>query len=128
MILMDTHVWLWWVGDQPKLPLPLRRRLQKASALVVSAISCWEVGMLVEGGRLKFHVPAKIAIEQACSAHNIHVHPVSDSIATRAGLLGSSFHGDPADRLIVATALELDIPIATKDERIRAWRKVETIW
>ncbi len=55
------------------------------------------------------------------------VIPVTESIATEAGLL-ESFHGDPADRIIVSTALELRVPLATRDERIRASRRIETVW
>jgi len=58
----------------------------------------------------------------------VRVLPVTDAIAVEAGLLGPTFHGDPADRIIVATALELGMVLITRDERIRGWGRVKTLW
>jgi PIN domain nuclease of toxin-antitoxin system len=84
--------------------------------------------MLVEHGRLELYPTARAGIRQALSAPKVRVVPVTDAIATEAGLLGSAFHGDPADRIIVATALELDLVLVTRDERIRAFPRVRTTW
>lgn len=106
MIVLDTHAWLWWVGDHGKLPARLRRRLADAPALAISAISCWEAAVLIERGRLDLAPDARTGIRQACSVPKLHILPVTEQVATEAGLLGAEFHGDPADRLIVATARE----------------------
>jgi PIN domain nuclease of toxin-antitoxin system len=95
---------------------------------VISAISCWEVGMLVEKGRLRLRGDTRLAIQQALQVPGLRVAAVTETIATEAGLLGRTFHGDPADRLIVATAVELGAPIVTKDERICASDVVRTLW
>lgn len=84
--------------------------------------------MLVEHGRLRLRGGARLAIRDALSVARLRVVPVSESIAMEAGLLGRDFHGDPADRIIVATALELRASLATKDERIRASKLVATLW
>ena len=128
MIVLDTHAWLWWAGDHSRLPLRLRRRLSGDDELVISAISCWEAAMLVERGRLTLAPDGRSGIRRAAAIPNLRVVEVDESIAIDAGLLGADFHGDPADRIIVATALQLRVPLATKDERIRTSRRVETVW
>jgi PIN domain nuclease of toxin-antitoxin system len=126
--MLDTHAWLWWAADRAKLPRKLQQRLIKERELVVSAISCWEIGMLIERGRLKLRGDARTGIRDALSIAHLRVVPVSDAIATEAGLLGPAFHGDPADRIIVATALDLRVRLVTKDDRIRESSLVGTLW
>ncbi len=128
MIVLDTHTWLWWAGDHERLPARLRRGLAAEEDLVISAISCWEAAMLIERGRLTLAPDGRSGIRRAASIPNLRVADVTEAIATNAGLLGPDFHGDPADRIIVATALELNAPLATKDERIRRSRRVEVLW
>jgi PIN domain nuclease of toxin-antitoxin system len=128
VIVLDTHAWLWWAADRAKLPKKLQRRLSSARELAISAISCWEVGMLVERGRLRLRGDTRMGIRDALSLDKLRVIPVTDAIAIEAGLLGPSFHGDPADRLIVATALDLCATLVTKDERIRRSKLVVTLW
>jgi len=83
--------------------------------------------MLIQRGRLELAPDARSGIRDACSIPYLRVVPVTESIAIEAGLL-SDFHRDPADRITAATALELRTPLATRDERIRSWRYVETLW
>jgi PIN domain nuclease of toxin-antitoxin system len=128
VIVLDTHAWLWWAGDHERLPRRLRRRLAADDDLVISAISCWEAAMLVERGRLTLAPDARSGIRRATTVPNLRVMDVTEAIATDAGLLGAAFHGDPADRIVVATALHLKVPLVTKDERIRSSRRVETLW
>jgi PIN domain nuclease of toxin-antitoxin system len=127
VILLDTHTWLWWAGDHSKLPARLLRRLAAERALAISAVSCWEAATLVRHGRLELAPDARTGIRDACAIPTLRVVPVTESIAIEAGLL-DDFHGDPADRIIVATALELRVPLATRDDRIRAAKRVETVW
>ena len=126
--MLDTHAWLWWAADRSKLPRKLQQRLSGERDLVLSAISCWEVGMLIERGRLRLRGDARAGIREALSIARLRVVPVSDAIATEAGLLGSGFHGDPADRIIVATALDLRVRLVTKDARIRDSGLIGTLW
>ena len=83
--------------------------------------------MLIQRGRLELAPDARAGIRDACAIPNLRVVPVTESIAIEAGLL-SDFHGDPADRIIAATALELRTPLATRDDRIRSWKGIETLW
>jgi PIN domain nuclease of toxin-antitoxin system len=128
VILLDTHAWIWWAGDHAKLSARARRRLAAEADLGISAMSCWEAGMLIEHGRLELRPTARAGILAAVGAPKVRVLPVTDAIGVEAGLLGPSFHGDPADRIIVATALELGLVLVTRDERIRGWGRVKTLW
>ena len=83
--------------------------------------------MLVRRGRLELAPDTRTGIREACAIPNLRVFPVTESIAIEAGLL-EDFHGDPADRIIVSTALELHAALATRDHRIRRSKRIETIW
>ncbi len=128
MILLDTHAWLWWCADRKKLPKSLVKRLEKEKELLVSAISTWEICMLVQKGRLSLTAEPRTAIRALSTAPKVRVVDITDAIATEAALMPSTFHGDPADRFIVATALDLRARLVTKDERITSANIVETIW
>ena len=84
--------------------------------------------MLTQVGRLKLRGDARSGIREALSIDKLRVIPVSDAIAIDAGLLGRAFHGDPADRIIVATAQALRATLVTKDERIQGSGLVTTLW
>lgn len=128
MILLDTHAWLWWAADHDKLPARLRRRLAAERQLGISAMSCWEAAMLIRHGRLELAADARVGLRDACAIPKLRIVPVTDGIAIEAGLLSGDFPGDPADRIIVATALDLRVPLVTRDERIRSSQLLETVW
>lgn len=120
MILLDTHIWLWWVHDDPipdelKLALDMR---EDDDRLAVSVISCWEIAKLVELGRL--HLPTRIEewFDDALDPSGIDLLPLTPQIAAEACRLPGEFHRDPADQIIVATARIYDIPLATADGKI----------
>ena len=128
MIVLDTHAWVWWVAGSKNLGARARRRIRSSERVLVPAISTWEVAMLVQKGRLEFDRPLLSWIRQALTDPHVELVPLTPEIAVRAAGLGANFPGDPADRLIVATALESRAPLATKDERLRRWEGVETFW
>ena len=120
MIVLDTHTWLWLVSE-PKRVGPKVRNAGVGS-LVLSAISAWEVATKVAQGRLSLDRPTVDWIVAAHDDQEIRSEPVSLPIAIRAGGLGAEgFHGDQADRIIVATAMMLRCPLASKDVKIREW-------
>lgn len=84
--------------------------------------------MLIERGRLVLAPNARAGIRAACAIPKLQVVPVTERIATEAGLLAASFHGDPADRIIVATAIDQRATLVTRDQRIRASKQVQTFW
>jgi len=120
-VLLDTHVWVWLVegraGVRPEA-VELMELAGAESFLRVSVISAWEIGMLEARGRLRFDVPCEEWLEQAYGLPGLSLMPLTPSICVRSSRLPGDFHGDPADRLIVATARELGAVLLTRDEPI----------
>ena len=126
MIVLDTHVWVWWVQGEPKLPRSAvqRRDQEEATGLGVSAISCWEIAKLVEHGRLALPCPVEDWLTTALGYPGVELMPISPRIAVESTQLPGAFHHDPADQLIVATARVLGCPLMTADHKIRAYPHV----
>ncbi len=120
MIVLDTHAWIWWLRRSPELSPHVAELLDQADQLVLPSIVIWEVAMLVRKQRLQ--LPADqdldLFVRIALAHSRTRLWPLTPGIGIRAGMIGPQLHGDPADRLIVATALELGAPLATRDERI----------
>lgn len=131
MIVLDTHAWIWWVGQSPELPTKVRRlldRSKKRDRIHVSSISTWEVAMLVARERLVLRTPVEDWLAQSEALPFLHFVPVDNRIALRSVRLPEPFHKDPADRIIVATALQLGARLVTRDEKLRRYAPVETVW
>lgn len=126
MILLDTHAWVWWVGRTSKLSKPAARAIKKATHVGISAITLWEVASLEDAGRLRFDRALHAWLAAACD--ETEVVALSSAIAIRSTHLSPNFHKDPADRLIVATAVELDIQLVTADEKIHGYSGVRWVW
>lgn len=121
MILLDTHVLLWTSYGDRRLGLRARRFLEaewSAENVGVSAVSFWEVAMLVRKDRLGLEVTPEDWRRRQLAEGLVEI-PVDGGIAVRAGLL-ADLHGDPADRIIVATALA-GHTLATGDREILDW-------
>ena len=120
-VLLDTHVWVWLMegrsGVSPEA-VQLMERAGEESFLRVSTISAWEIGMLEARGRLRFDIPCEEWVEHAFGLPGLSLMPLTPSICVRSSRLPGVFHGDPADRLIVATARELGAVLLTRDEQI----------
>jgi PIN domain nuclease of toxin-antitoxin system len=95
--------------------------------LAVSAISCWEVSMLVERGRLELAKDLDEWLELALHPSGVSLIPISPEIAMASTRLPGKFHRDPADQIIVATSRVLNVPLATCDEKIRAYPYVHLL-
>jgi PIN domain nuclease of toxin-antitoxin system len=128
MIVLDTHAWIWWAAGSRRLPAVARHAIDGATALGVCAISLWEVAMLVAQRRLELDRDALEWVKQALALPRVELVPISPAIAIGAAGLPSAFPGDPADRLIVATALDRRVAIVTRDTRIRQFAGVATVW
>ena len=130
MIVLDTHAWLWWISESSELSVSARETIERADALVIPAIVCWEIALLVARGRLSELVPATLAefLDTVLRHATTQLAPLTPQIAVRASQLGPDFHKDPADRLIAATALELNAPLVTRDARMRAFAPLQTTW
>jgi PIN domain nuclease of toxin-antitoxin system len=132
MILLDTHALVWWVADAKRLPAKARRALEAAvkanESVAVSSISLWEVAMLVARKRLTFTIDADTWISSVEALPFLTFVPVDNRIALRSVQLDGFPHGDPADRIIVATALGLGATLVTADRRVRAYKALATLW
>ncbi len=128
MIVLDTHAWVWWATSSPRLSKHAARAIHAARAVYISAISCWEVAMLVAKGRLVFDRDVERWLDLALKLPGVELVPLSPRIAVRSARLEAGFLGDPADCIILATALEYGCGIVSKDERIRSHRQVRAIW
>lgn len=122
MILLDTHVLLWLDSDAPQLGAEARSVIQAAwqvNAVAVSAISFWEVAMLQQRDRISLPVPPQRWRDDWRAAGLMEV-PVHGHVALAAVAL-ETFHADPADRFIAATALEHNAELITADQAILSW-------
>ena len=113
MILLDTHIWIWWIHGEKSLPKDHSLFIEehKKNGLGVSAISCWEVAKLVEKNRLHLPCPTGEWISQALAYPHIHLLDLAPAISVQSTELPGAFHKDPADQIIVATSRVLDIPL-----------------
>ena len=119
--LLDTHVFLWWLGDRERLSPDQRRVVTAADAdapLLVSDISIWEVAMLHSLGRIRLTIPLREWLGKAVAPPSVRRQGISPAIAAEVAALPDSFHRDPADRILVATARVLGATLLTQDRRI----------
>ena len=123
VILLDTHVLIWLDSGDPRLGETALTAIDKAfkeNTLFVSAISFWEVAMLIEKKRLEISVPAGQWRKQLLD-NGLQEIVLKGDIAIQSANL-PYFHGDPADRIIVASALNAGIDLCTADKKILAWK------
>jgi len=125
VILLETHIWVWWVSNDPRLPGDYSRFIgsERGNGLGISAISCWEVAKLVEHNRLQLSISVDQWISQALQPPVILL-PLSPDIAVESTRLPGNFHRDPADQIIVATARRYACALVTLDCRIRSYPHV----
>ena len=127
VIVADTHAWLWWLSTKESLSSTARQRLDFEDVVGVSMISLLEISTAVTRGRIELDMPLRPWIASALQRTRTILLPIEIDIAVEAGSMTSGV-GDPADRLIVATALHHRAPLVTRDGRIRESGLVETIW
>ena len=129
-VLLDTHVWVWWLTPRSPLSAAERGALDTGATrgeLFISAISMWETQVLYKKGRLELPLPFPEWLRRATDDRMLTVLPVDVEVILALDNLPKSFHGDPADRLIVATARAHALSLATRDIAIRKARATK-IW
>jgi PIN domain nuclease of toxin-antitoxin system len=126
-MFLDTHAWLWWCGEDRQLSARARKEIDGATRLFVSPISCLEIATAVAQQRVHFDRDVLAWLRTALARPRIELAPISAEIATLAGQM-VKMHGDPADRLIVSSALTLNVPLVTKDRRLHKLAGLITIW
>ena len=128
--LLDTHVLIWWLNDPGRLSSRQRTVVATASRespLLVSDISLWEVATLHRLGRIVLTLPLREWLDKAAAPPLVRRHGISPAIAAELAALPDSFHRDPADRILVATALVLGATLLTQDRRIVDAALVDTL-
>ena len=131
MIVLDTHAWIWWVSNPEFLSEKAKQIIDEAVVnrnVLISTISTWEVAMLVSRGRLKLTMPPDDWVAASEALPFFDFVPVSNSIALKSVQLPGVLHNDPADLIIIATAISLGAVLVTKDENIRNYEHVKTVW
>ena len=131
MILLDTHALVWWVNGGPALSSRAQRAIRASLAdgpAGVSAISAFEIATAVRRGRLDLGVAAEQWLRDVAILPDLSFLPVTPDIARIAGSFDTTMPGDPADRLIAATALSLGVPLVTADHRLRGYPNLKTVW
>ena len=119
--LLDTHVLLWWLEGGRRLSRAQKRVIDRAQAdvpLWVSDITLWEIAVAFELGRIKLRLPLRDWLEAAVAPPLVQRVGISPPIAAELAVLPPTFHRDPADRILVATARALGATLLTRDERI----------
>lgn len=129
MIVLDTHIWVWWVHEDERLTQPQRDAIgaSETDVIGVSAISCWEVAKLVQAGRLELPGALEEWFDQALSYPGVQLLALTPEIAIESTRLPGEFHRDPADQIIVATARVYGCPLLTADDKIVNYSHVTTI-
>ena len=131
MIILDTHIGIWWSDEISRLTasqisaIAQERRIQ--GSIGISAITCWEIAMLVERQRVTLQLDALSWLHRLLNYPDVELLPITPEIAVRAYSLPEPFHRDPADRLLVATAIEWDCLLLTDDRQILDYPHVNTI-
>jgi len=127
-VVLDSHVLHWWSVESGRISRTATHAIATADELLVADITWWELAWLASQERITVTVP--IASWLAQLATQVRTIAVTPRIAATAALLPSTFPGDPADRLIYATAIETGLRLVTRDERLRAHRAPRpiTLW
>ncbi len=124
MIVLDTHIWLWWLQQSPKLKPDWQDLIDTEERVGVSAISCFEVAWLVRHDRIRLTQPLELWFEMALEGSAIELLPITPLIAQRSVAL-PEHHRDPQDRLIIATALQHRARLISADEKFSMYDELD---
>lgn len=126
-LLIDTHYWIWYVAaNRERLTdqnIHIIREAANSGSLLVSVISVWEIAMLESKNRIQLNKPCTQWVSEALTMPGLTLTPLSPDIAVESNYLPGEFHGDPADRIIVATARSMNARLLTSDKNIRAYAR-----
>lgn len=121
-LLLDTHIVLWLDGGDDRLRPSTRTLIdtcwRNGGTIFLSAVTVWEIALLVDTGRVDLDIPIEAWVRRFLERPGIAAAPLDHRAACRSYQLHQLEHRDPADRLLIATAIELACPLITYDERI----------
>jgi PIN domain nuclease of toxin-antitoxin system len=131
LLLLDTHCWLWaqlgLIQRLSKAALQAIRSAESDGNLRISVISIWELAMLENRGRVALPMNIRTWVDQALSKPGIAVSPLTPEIMIESVHLPGELHGDPADRMLTATARVLGATLVTKDDRVLRYSKLRHV-
>lgn len=126
-LLLDTHIALWLDGGDERMRPSTRALIddcwRNGGTIFLSSVTAWEIALLVDTGRIKLDVPVDAWVQRFLDRPGIEGVPLAHRAAARSYQLQHLEHRDPADRLLIATAMELGCPLVTYDERITQFGK-----
>lgn len=128
MIVLDTHAWIWWRAAPGRLSDTAAHAIEQSDRLGLSSISIWELGTLVRRGRISLDREIAAWVRQAVGGPRLSVLAPGPAVALAAALLDDAFPGDPADRLIYATARDAGARLLTRDDRIARFDPARVVW
>ena len=133
MIVLDTHALIWWVNGDSKLSARARKVIESeisvdGGKILISAITAWEIAMLVSKNRLVLTMDLNEWLDTVRSIDAVQFVPIDNEVAVQSVQLPGDFHPDPADRMITALARHYSAMLVTSDDKIRNYRHVKTIW
>ena len=130
-VVIDTHAWVWWIDGGAGLSPEATSAIDDAArrnAAHLSAISAWEVALLAKKGRLELRHDVAVWIAAATGRAGVRVHALDVDLLVRSVALDGGLPDDPADRMIVATARRLGVPLVTRDRRLHRSADLECVW
>ncbi|MCC7180396.1 MAG: type II toxin-antitoxin system VapC family toxin [Acidobacteria bacterium] len=130
-VVLDTHAWLWWASADKRLSRRAASSIRKAQAqgdLWVSMISVWELAKKIEKGQLTLDRRLDDWLDVALTLDGLHLAELTRPVLMESCALPQPFHGDPADQIIVATARTFTATLVTRDDRLRGYEHVRTLW
>jgi PIN domain nuclease of toxin-antitoxin system len=127
IVILDTHIWLWYINANfDRFPSRWTEQIRQADIVAVSAISCYEIALAYNKGRLDLDIPVQDWLSDSLAPAGIELLPLSPEITVRAVNL-SPIHKDPFDRLIIATATEYGAKLASVDTLFFKYPELENI-
>jgi PIN domain nuclease of toxin-antitoxin system len=130
LIILDTHVILWSGLEPEELSKEIRQKIslaQEENRLAICSISLWEIAMLTFKKRINIYQPVKDFLKTISDIEGLTIKDISPEIAAESAALIDNFHGDPADRIIAATAKIYGATLLTRDKKLLDWAKLGNI-
>jgi PIN domain nuclease of toxin-antitoxin system len=130
MLLMDTHAWFWSLTEPENLSKAALDLIQRTETdrRTIASISIWEFAMMVARGRIEIKMTSEQWLDYAIQKTGLRVLELTPKVAIESCELPGDFHGDPADRIIVATARVNGAVLVTKDQKILKYPHVKSVW